>query len=51
MALWEYKTITSGRGGFASATMLESFLNQLGKDEWEIIDFRADPTNALVLPA
>jgi len=48
MALWEYKTITSGRGGFASATMLESFLNQLGKDEWEIIDFRADPTNALV---
>ena len=48
MALWEYKTITSGRGGFASATMLESYLNQLGKDEWEIIDFRADPTNALV---
>lgn len=48
MALWEYKTITSGRGGFASATMLESFLNQLGKDEWEIIDFRADPTNPLV---
>ena len=47
MALWEYKVITSGRGGFASATMLESFLNQLGKDEWEIIDFRTDPTNGL----
>jgi hypothetical protein len=47
MALWEYKVITSGKGGFASATMLESYLNQLGKDEWEIIDFRADPTNAL----
>ncbi len=47
MALWEYKTITSGRGGFASAVMLESFLNQLGKDEWEIIDFRADPANPL----
>jgi hypothetical protein len=48
MALWEYKVITSGKGGFASATMLESFLNQLGKDEWEIIDFRADPNNSLV---
>lgn len=48
MALWEYKVITSGKGGFASATMLESFLNQLGKDEWEIIDFRTDPSNSLV---
>jgi len=47
MALWEYKVITSGKGGFASATMLESYLNQLGKDEWEIIDFRADSTNSL----
>ena len=47
MALWEYKVITSGKGGFASATMLESYLNQLGKDEWEIVDFRTDPTNAL----
>lgn len=47
MALWEYKVITSGKGGFASATMLESFLNQLGKDEWEIIDFRTDPSNGL----
>ena len=48
MALWEYKVITSGKGGFASATMLESYLNQLGKDEWEIIDFRADANNSLV---
>mgnify|MGYP001294647948 CR=1 FL=1 len=48
MALWEYKVITSGKGGFASATMLESYLNQLGKDEWEIIDFRTDPNNPLV---
>jgi hypothetical protein len=47
MALWEYKVITSGKGGFASATMLESYLNQLGKDEWEIIDFRTDPANTL----
>lgn len=48
MALWEYKVITSGKGGFASATMLESYLNQLGKDEWEIIDFRTDPANSLI---
>ena len=47
MALWEYKVITSGKGGFASATMLESYLNQLGKDEWEIVDFRTDPGNSL----
>lgn len=47
MALWEYKIITSGKGGFASATMLESYINQLGRDEWEIIEFRTDPTNPL----
>ncbi len=48
MALWEYKVITSGKGGFATATMLETYLNQLGKDEWEIIDFRTDAVNSLV---
>ena len=48
MALWEYKVITSGKGGFASATMLETYLNQLGKDEWEIVDFRTDAVNSLV---
>ncbi|MEO0055202.1 MAG: hypothetical protein RLZZ50_1149, partial [Verrucomicrobiota bacterium] len=48
MALWEYKVITSGKGGFATAAMLESYLNQLGKDEWEIIDFRTDSNNPLV---
>lgn len=47
MALWEYKIITSGKGGFASATMLESYINQLGRDEWEIIEFRTDPANPL----
>ncbi len=47
MALWEYKVITSGKGGFASSTMLETYLNQLGKDEWEIIDFRTDAVNSL----
>ncbi|HUR56874.1 MAG TPA: hypothetical protein VM029_04135, partial [Opitutaceae bacterium] len=47
MSLWEYKVITSGKGGFATPALLEKFLNDLGRDEWEIIDFRASPENAL----
>jgi hypothetical protein len=47
MALWEYKVITSGRGGFASPALLETYLNQLGTDEWEIIEFRTQPDNPL----
>lgn len=47
MALWEYKTISSGKGGFATPALLENFLNQLGKDEWEIIEFHTHADNAL----
>lgn len=47
MPIWEYKVITSGKGGFATPAMLEKFLNDLGKDEWEVIDFRTAPDNAL----
>jgi hypothetical protein len=47
MAVWEYKVISSGKGGFATPALLESFLNQLGKDEWEIIEFRGQPDNPL----
>src|SRR5580700_7026411 len=47
MPVWEYKVISSGKGGFATPALLESFLNQLGKDEWEIIHFRSPPDNAL----
>jgi hypothetical protein len=47
MSLWEYKVITSGRGGFATPALLEKFLNDLGKEEWEIIEFRTQPDNAL----
>jgi hypothetical protein len=47
MSLWEYKIITSGKGGFATPAMLEKFLNDLGRDEWEIIDFRSPPDNPL----
>ena len=47
MAIWEYKVISSGKGGFASPAMLEKFLNDLGKEEWEVIDFRTPPDNPL----
>jgi len=47
MSVWEYKVISSGKGGFATPALMESFLNQLGKDEWEIIHFSTPPDNAL----
>ena len=47
MSVWEYKVITSGKGGFATPALMESFLNQLGKEEWEIISFAAQPDNML----
>ncbi len=47
MSVWEYKVISSGKGGFATPALLETFLNQLGKDEWEIIRFQSQPDNAL----
>jgi hypothetical protein len=47
MSLWEYKVITSGKGGFVSPALMEKFLNDLGKDEWEIIAFHTQPENLL----
>lgn len=47
MAAWEYKVITSGKGGFATPALLEKFLNDLGREEWEIVEFRAAPDNVL----
>ena len=47
MSLWEYKVISSGKGGFATPALLEKFLNDLGRDEWEIVEFRAAPDNPL----
>lgn len=47
MSLWEYKVITSGKGGFATPTLLEKFLNDLGREEWEIVEFRTAPDNPL----
>ena len=46
MALWEYKIISSGKGGFGSPALLETHLNQLGKDDWEIIA-RVDPASII----
>ncbi len=48
MSSWEYKLISSGPLGFASMQMLEQHLGQLGKDEWEIINFTTKPDNPLV---
>ena len=47
MSLWEYKIITSGKGGFATPAMLEKFLNDLGRDEWEIVHYQTLPDNSL----
>ena len=47
MSLWEYKVITSGKGGFATPAMLEKFLNDLGRDEWEIVEYHSQPENML----
>jgi len=47
MSLWEYKVITSGKGGFASPALLEKFLNDLGRDEWEIVHFQSAADNLL----
>jgi len=47
MAVWEYKIISSGKGGFATPALLESFLNQLGSEQWEIVEFRTQSDNAL----
>jgi len=47
MANWEYKVISSGKGGFASPVLMEKFINDLGQDNWEIISFHQPPDNAL----
>src|SRR5882724_10724795 len=47
MSVWEYKVISSGKGGFASPALLEKFLGELGRDEWEIIHFQSPADNPL----
>ncbi len=47
MANWEYKVISSGKGGFASPALMEKFINDLGQDQWEIIHFHTAADNPL----
>ncbi len=47
MSVWEYKVISSGKGGFATPALLEKFLGDLGRDEWEIIHYQSAPDNSL----
>lgn len=47
MSNWEYKVITSGKGGFARFELLEKFLNDLGQEGWEVITFHTQPDNLL----
>jgi hypothetical protein len=47
MANWEYKVISSGKGGFASPALMEKFINDMGQDQWEIINFHTAPDNPL----
>jgi len=47
MANWEYKVISSGKGGFASPALMEKFINDLGQEQWEIINFHTVPDNPL----
>lgn len=47
MSNWEYKVISSGKGGFASPALMEKFLNDFGQENWEIISFHQPPDNPL----
>lgn len=47
MANWEYKVISSGKGGFASPALMEKFINDLGQEQWEIINFHTAADNPL----
>lgn len=47
MANWEYKVISSGKGGFASPALMEKFINDLGQEQWEIVNFHTAADNPL----
>lgn len=51
MSLWEYKLLSSKQTPFANLSVLESFLNALGKDQWEIISWRTAAENPLEFEA
>lgn len=47
MATWEYKVLSSGKMGMASMALLEQFLNDLGKQQWEIVNWQTAPDDPL----
>lgn len=48
MANWEYKVISSGKHGMATMAALEQHLNELGQQQWEIINWHTAPDNPLL---
>jgi hypothetical protein len=48
MANWEYKVLSSGKHGMASMAALEQHLNDLGQQQWEIINWHTAPDNPLL---
>jgi hypothetical protein len=48
MANWEYKVISSGKHGMATMAALEQHLNELGQEQWEIINWHTAPDNPLL---
>ncbi|TVR53914.1 MAG: hypothetical protein EA425_02615, partial [Puniceicoccaceae bacterium] len=47
MSLWEYKILSSQQLQINSLTILESFLNRLGRDQWEIVSWQTEAGNPL----
>jgi hypothetical protein len=48
MANWEYKVISSGKHGMATMAALEQHLNDLGQQQWEIVNWHTAPDNPLL---
>lgn len=48
MANWEYKVLSSGKHGMATMAALEQHLNDLGQQQWEIINWHTAPDNPLL---
>jgi len=48
MANWEYKVISSGKHGMATMAALEQHLNELGQQQWEIVNWHTAPDNPLL---
>lgn len=47
MSLWEYKVISSAQQQLTNLSMLESFLNALGREQWEVVSWQIAPGDPL----